>query len=102
MFNERERKIMELSVDKCGDKLITQCIQEMAELTQALTKYQLGDLNLANIIEEIGDVKITTEELIILFNTKYNNINSGVDRSICRKLERVVVRYDLEVVNEKY
>lgn len=43
-------------------------IEEMAELTQALSKYKRGKQH--NVEEEIADVSIMLEQLKIIFNNK--------------------------------
>lgn len=45
---------------------IIKCIEEMSELTQALTKYLGGETD--NITEEIADVEIMLEQMRFIFD----------------------------------
>lgn len=54
---------------------IDMCIEEMAELTQALVKYKRGKGDLHNIAEEIADVSIMLEQMIVVFDCNNKTVN---------------------------
>lgn len=77
----------------------TQCrqtIEEMAELTQAITKfwrYSGTDANklhslTAHIAEELADVEIMIEQLKILFDVR-NEVSETKTGKLLRQLERI-------------
>lgn len=78
-----------------------QCIEEMAELTQAINKFwrkrllrgqnELDDIAFGsteerNIVEEIADVQITLWQLEYLLNADVEPI---IEQKISRQLERI-------------
>lgn len=50
------------------DMQIDMCVEEMAELIQALIKYKRGKGDLNNIAEEIADVSIMLEQMAMMFD----------------------------------
>lgn len=61
-------------------KQIDIAIEEMAELTQALSKFKRGKIH--NVEEEIADVEIMIEQLKIIFNAdKYERFKHD---KLCR------------------
>lgn len=50
-----------------ADMQIDMCVEEMAELTQALIKFKRGKGDLNNIAEEIADVSIMLEQMAMVF-----------------------------------
>ena len=73
-----------------------QAIEEMAELTQAITKfwrYKGDDAQIlrglrGHIAEEIADVKVMLEQLEILFDVK-NEVAENRSHKIFRQLDRI-------------
>lgn len=76
-----------------------QCIEEMAELTQAICKWdrEWGDLlfldsheckERTQIIEEIADCKIMLEQLEYLLSAEYE-VDLEIERKIDRQLDRI-------------
>ena len=70
-----DRKILRKAIDTYGTKAqMMQCIEEMAELTQAINKYfraeSYKDMLLAfdRIAEETADVQIMLEQMRIMFD----------------------------------
>lgn len=70
-----------------------QCIEEMAELIQAINKLNRADTladqykAMQNIQEEIGDVDIMIQQLKLLFGKK--SIEQNIDYKIQRQLDRI-------------
>ena len=60
-------------------------MEELAELTQALSKALLGKES--NIAEEIADVEIMLEQLKLLWETR--NIQTIKEEKLDRQLERI-------------
>ena len=76
------------------DNQMMQCIEEMAELTQAINKYKRSEFSDShidaynNVIEKIADVQIMTEQMRLMFD------GAAVDEVIVEKLERMRGRLD--------
>ena len=84
------RQLLNRIINTYGiDKQMMQCIEEMAELTQAINKYFRAEkLDTAadaykQVIEEIADVQIMIEQMRMMFN------EDEVDEVIFNKLERM-------------
>ena len=71
MTQEREGRILEAAIDTWGSEMqIIVAIEEMSELTKALTKYIRGDdaaTISVNIREEMADVGIMLNQLSLIF-----------------------------------
>ena len=71
MTQEREGRILEAAIDTWGSEMqIIVAIEEMSELTKALTKYIRGDDAATisiNIREEMADVGIMLNQLSLIF-----------------------------------
>ena len=60
-----EECVYHLALNEWGvKKQLIKLIEELSELTQAITKH-LNELGNANIAEEIADVRIVTEQIVI-------------------------------------
>ncbi len=64
-------------------------VEEMSELTQALSKHFRGKTDLVNIVEEIADVRIMLEQLEMLFDC-----SAAVQGAMDYKIERLHERLD--------
>lgn len=75
MTQEREAKILQDAVDVYGtDSQIGVAIEEMSELTHALSRYQrakregkLDELHVRDILLEMADVQIMLNQLRLIF-----------------------------------
>lgn len=78
-------EIYQAAIDRYGAQAqMWMCVEECAELIQAINKYNRGIGDPANIAEEIADVEITIAQLeMILGNT------DAVEAEIKRKLDRL-------------
>lgn len=84
-----------------------QCIEEMAELTQAINKFWRKQLNCggiqlpeveekisiftkdyADIVEEIADVEITLEQMKVLLHCE-QNVTVWIENKLSRQLKRI-------------
>ena len=64
------------AIDTWGpDMQIDMCVEEMAELIQALNKYKRGKGDLNNIAEEIADVSIMLEQMAMVFNCHNQSVS---------------------------
>ena len=88
-----DRKILRKAIDTYGTEAqMMQCIEEMAELIQAINKYFRANTNeemvkaYISVIEEISDVQIMLEQMRLLFGDK------AVDEQITAKLGRLQKR----------
>ena len=81
-----------------------QCIEEMAELTQAINKFWRKDLKCGqlttlevpigspqelSIIEEIADVEICLAQMKYLLAIREEDINKVIEQKLDRQLERI-------------
>lgn len=81
-----------------------QCIEEMAELTQAINKYWRKDLKCGqltqlqvpigspqelSIIEEIADVEICLAQMKYLLAIREEDVNKVIEQKLDRQLERI-------------
>lgn len=62
-------------------------IEEMAELTKALVKERQGSGSIEEVIDELADVQIMTEQLMCIFDC-----HAAVDERIEYKLQRQLKR----------
>lgn len=90
--------------DRYGyDSQSRQCIEEMAELTQAINKFwrnnlkcgqetikeeTLSDANFYNLVEEIADVEIMLQQMIHLLDCEYE-VKRYMRRKVDRQQERI-------------
>ena len=88
--------IIEISEFYGFDAQSRQCIEEMAELTQAINKaWRMGNdfdnllVQKRNIKEEIADVYIMLEQMKYLLNIYEDDIETIINRKILRQLERI-------------
>ena len=88
-----DRKILRKAIDTYGTEAqMMQCIEEMAELIQAINKYFRANTDeemakaYVSVIEEISDVQIMLEQMRIVFGDK------SVDEQITAKLGRLEKR----------
>lgn len=92
-----DRKILRKAIDTYGTEAqMMQCIEEMAELIQAINKYFRANTDeemakaYISVIEEISDVQIMLEQMRIVFGDK------SVDEQITAKLDRLEKRLEGE------
>lgn len=63
-----------------GDKMPMMCMEELAELQQAISKKERGEENAdKNLVDEIGDVYITLEILMNLYNIDPKDIAERIN-----------------------
>lgn len=88
---ERERIIIEI-IQHYGKELEIEVAQEeLAELIQAISKYKRikSNKNLNNIIEEISDVFIMINQLVIIFDIPWYDVEKQIDYKLNRQLQRI-------------
>lgn len=95
-----EKDLIEIA-DKLGyEEQSMQLIEEMAEVTQAISKYRRynNTEKLVNLIEELADVNIVLEQVIYLLSRKFKDtinddmlkfFNFYVDYKIDRTKKRI-------------
>lgn len=85
-LSEKERRrIIRASVRRCSWKLkCTIAMEELAELTQQISKQIRGYNDRIGLLEEMADVYICMEHLKLLFNLKDDEVQKAIDV----KLER--------------
>ena len=96
MNEEERRELYQALADFYGEKnQCLLCIEEMAELTKELLKFERGFLNYEQIAEEVADVTITLEQVVNIYN-----ISDDVQKYREKKLQRTAGRLSADI--EKY
>lgn len=67
----------------------TVCMEECAELIQAISKAKRGKINRDNIIEEIADVLICIEMLKQMYMISDEKINKWIEKKQAREEGRI-------------
>lgn len=67
----------------------TVCMEECAELIQAISKAKRGRINRDNMIEEIADVLICIEMLKQMYMISDKKINKWIEKKQAREVERM-------------
>lgn len=81
-------EVLTKAIETYGDDYqMNIAIEELSELQKEICKYKRGYENREHIIEEIGDVLITTLELCIIFNIRNIDLYETMERKI-KRLER--------------
>ena len=90
--------IKKLIASKSHEVNILNCLEELAELIQAVSKYEryrmLGKISelpklRANVLEELSDTLISTEIIGTLFSFKPEELAGEIDSKMKRNLERI-------------
>ena len=108
----REEKICTIGRHYGYDTQSRQCIEEMAELTQAINKYWRTELQRGknlynpwdgympndseeyyNLVEEIADVQIMLEQMKF-FLAAGHDVNHIIDEKLDRQIERINNEHD--------
>ena len=85
-----DRKIISNSIQHYGmDNQSTVCMEECAELIQAISKAKRGKINRDNMIEEIADVLICIEMLKQMYMISDEKINGWIEKKQAREAERM-------------
>lgn len=97
-------KIQKIADTYGYDAQSRQCIEEMAELTQAINKFWRKDLKCGqlttlevpigspqelSIVEEIADVEICLAQMKYLLAIREEDINNVIKQKLDRQLERI-------------
>lgn len=67
----------------------TVCMEECAELIQAISKAKRGKINRDNMIEEIADVLICIEMLKQMYMISDEKINKWIEKKQAREVKRI-------------
>lgn len=83
-------KIISESIQHYGkNNQSTVCMEECAELIQAISKAKRGKINRDNMIEEIADVLICIEMLKQMYMISDEKINKWIEKKQAREAERM-------------
>lgn len=83
-----DESVIARSVDHYGEEIqSTVCMEECAELIQAISKAKRGKINRDNMIEEIADVLICIEMLKQMYMISDEKINKWVKKKQAREVE---------------
>lgn len=85
-----DRNIISNSIQHYGkNNQSTVCMEECAELIQAISKAKRGKINRDNMIEEIADVLICIEMLKQMYMISDEKINKWIEKKQAREVERM-------------
>lgn len=85
-----DRNIISNSIQHYGkNNQSTVCMEECAELIQAISKAKRGKINRDNMIEEIADVLICIEMLKQMYMISEDKINKWIEKKQAREAERI-------------
>ena len=88
---------LERAIETYGDDMqLNVAIEEFSELIKEICKFNRGNENIDNIIEEMADCYIMLEQLKIIFEIKNSSIYSVMEQ----KLDRLKDRLDEGSKNE--
>lgn len=90
MNNEERAQVCNAAIDTYGSRLqLIVAIEEMAELTKEICKFNRGKVDTSAIAEEIADVTIMLEQLKIIFDC-----GDEVEKQVDYKLKRLWARME--------
>ena len=85
-----DKEIIIKSIQHYGqDNQSTVCMEECAELIQAISKAKRGKIDRNNMAEEIADVLICIEMLKLMYMISNEKINKWVEKKRAREAERM-------------
>ena len=86
--------ILEMAIEKYGEKQLDQAQEELAELIVAISKYKrnVSKLTTANVIEEIADVRIMLKQVMMLLNIEEFQIKNEELYKLNRLKKRLEVK----------
>lgn len=86
--------ILEKALEKYGEKQLDQAQEELAELIVAISKHKrnANKLTIANIIEEIADVRIMLKQVMMLLNIEEFQIKNEELYKLNRLKKRLEVK----------
>lgn len=88
-YNINEKIISE-SIQRYGkNNQSTVCMEECAELIQAISKAKRGKIDRDNMIEEIADVLICIEMLKQMYMISDEKINKWIEKKQAREVKRI-------------
>lgn len=85
-----DKKVIIKSIQHYGqDNQSTVCMEECAELIQAISKAKRGKIDRNNMEEEIADVLICVEMLKLMYMISDEKINKWIEKKQAREAERM-------------
>lgn len=85
-----DESVISKSIKYYGEEIqSTVCMEECAELIQAISKAKRGKINRDNMIEEIADVLICIEMLKQMYMISDEKINKWIEKKQEREAERM-------------
>ena len=86
--------ILEKAIEKYGEKQLDQAQEELAELIVAINKHKrnANKLTIANVIEEIADVRIMLKQVMMLLNIEEFQIKNEELYKLNRLKKRLEVK----------
>ena len=86
--------ILEMAIEKYGERQLDQAQEELAELIVAINKHKrnANKLTIANVIEEIADVRIMLKQVMMLLNIEEFQIKNEELYKLNRLKKRLEVK----------
>ena len=90
MTHDIDESVITKSIKHYGTEIqSTVCMEECAELIQAISKEKRGKIDRDNMIEEIADVLICIEMLKQMYMISEDKINKWIEKKQAREAERM-------------
>lgn len=81
---------LEKAIETYGkDMQLNVAIEEFSELIKEICKHKRGEDNRENILEEMADCYIMMEQLEIIFDIKFDQINAVINQKMVRLEKRL-------------
>lgn len=71
-----------------GEEILPKLIEEMAELTQMVAKYLVGDTRIDSTASETADVRIMLDQFMLWMEEEYPGFIGLVDKKEAEKVDR--------------
>ena len=86
--------ILKKAIEKYGERQLDQAQEELAELIVAISKHKrnANKLTIANVIEEIADVRIMLKQVMMLLNIEEFQIKNEELYKLNRLKKRLEVK----------
>lgn len=84
-----KREIMYIAnIQLNEDEILPKLIEEMAELTQMVTKFMVGDIRIDSMAGEAADVRIMLDQFMLMVEEEYPGFIDLIDKKERQKIDR--------------
>ena len=84
-----KREIMYIAnIQLNEEEILPKLIEEMAELTQMVTKFMVGDIRIDSMAGEAADVRIMLDQFMLMVEEEYPGFIDLIDKKELQKIDR--------------